>query len=76
MPVVANGFELRERADDRLPYDPKRMRTTEASPAELRQVPEASAPAQTDGIAAVEQIEPEPAIAPDADDTQNLILRG
>lgn len=76
MPVVANGFELRERLDDKLPYDPKRMRAPEASPAELRQVPAASAPVQSDGIAAVEQIEPEPAIAPDADDTQNLILRG
>ena len=76
MPVVANGFELRERPDDKLPYDPKQMRAAEASPAELRQVPEASASAQADGIAAVEQIKPEPAIAPDADDTQNLILRG
>jgi type IV secretory pathway TraG/TraD family ATPase VirD4 len=76
MPVVADGFELRERPDDKLPYDPKRMRAAEASPAELRQAPEASAPAQSDGIAAVEQIEPEPAITPDADDTQNLILRG
>jgi type IV secretory pathway TraG/TraD family ATPase VirD4 len=76
MPVVAEGFEPRERADDKLPYDPKRMRPAEASPAELRQVPEASAPAPTDGIAAVEQIAPEPAVAPDTDDTQNLILRG
>jgi hypothetical protein len=76
MPVVANGFELRERPDDKLPYDPKQMRAGEASPAELRQVPEPSASAQTDGIAAVEQIKPEPVIAPDADDTQNLILRG
>ncbi len=76
MPVVASGFELRERLDDKLPYDPKRMRAAEASPAELRQVPEASAPVPTDGIAAVEQIEPEPVIAPDPDDTQNLILRG
>ncbi|HZP06473.1 MAG TPA: type IV secretion system DNA-binding domain-containing protein [Terracidiphilus sp.] len=76
MPVVANGFELRERPDEKLPYDPQRMRTAEASPAELRQAPEPSRPAQTDGIAAAEQIQPEPAIAPDADDTQNLILRG
>jgi type IV secretory pathway TraG/TraD family ATPase VirD4 len=76
MPVVANGFELRERPDDKLPYDPKQMRPTEASAAELRQVPEAPAPVQSDGIVAVEQIRPQPAIAPDADDTQNLILRG
>jgi hypothetical protein len=76
LPVLADGFELRERPDDKLPYDPKRMRAAEASPAELRQVPEASVPAQTDGIAEVERIEPEPAIAPDTGDTQNLILRG
>jgi type IV secretory pathway TraG/TraD family ATPase VirD4 len=76
MPVVADGFDLRERPDDKLPYDPKRMQPAEASPAELRQAPEASVSAQPDGIAAIEQIEPEPAIAPDADDTQNLILRG
>ena len=33
-------------------------------------------PRRSDGIAAVEQIEAGAAIAPDADDTQNLILRG
>jgi Type IV secretion-system coupling protein DNA-binding domain len=76
MPVVTNGFELRERPDDNLPYDPERMRAAEASPAELQQVPEALAPTQADGIVAVEQIEPEPAITPDTDNTQNLILRG
>ncbi|HWH57993.1 MAG TPA: type IV secretion system DNA-binding domain-containing protein [Terriglobales bacterium] len=76
MPVVANGFELRERPDDKLPYDPKRMRAAEVSSVELRQAPEAPASARSDGIAAVQQIEPESAIAPAADDTQNLILRG
>jgi hypothetical protein len=76
MPVVANGFELRERPDDKLPYDPQRVRAPQAAPAELRQMPEPSSPVQTDVIAVVEQIEPEPAIALDADDTQNLILRG
>jgi type IV secretory pathway TraG/TraD family ATPase VirD4 len=76
MPVVANGFEPRERPDDKLPYDPRRMRSAEAFPAELRQAPEASAPAQTNGIAEVEWIEPEAVIASEAEDTQNLILRG
>jgi hypothetical protein len=76
MPVVANGFELRERPDDKLPYDPKRMQTPAASPVELKQEPEAATPAPSDGIATVEQIEPEPAITPDAEDTQSLILRG
>jgi hypothetical protein len=76
IPVVANGFELRERPDDKLPYDPKRVRAVEASSMELKQEPEAVAPVQTDGIATVEQIEPEPAIAPDTDERQDLILRG
>lgn len=76
MPVVASGFELRERPDDRLPYDPKRLREVEASPVELKQEPERAAPVPSDGIATVEQIEPEPAIAPDTDELQDLILRG
>ena len=76
MPVVANGFELRERPDDKLPYDPKRIHAGDASPVELKQEPEPAAPAPTDGIAAVEQIEPEPVIAPDNDELQDLILRG
>jgi type IV secretory pathway TraG/TraD family ATPase VirD4 len=76
MPVVANGFELRERPDDKLPYDPKRVRAVEASPAELKQEPEPVAPTPTDGIVTAEKIEPEPAIAPDIDERQDLILRG
>lgn len=76
VPVVASGFELRERPDDKLPYNPKQMRPAEASRTELQQVPEPSAPLQTDGITAAQQIEPEPAISPDGEDTQNLILRG
>jgi type IV secretory pathway TraG/TraD family ATPase VirD4 len=76
MAVVAKGFELRERQDDKLPYDPKRMQATEAFPAELKQEPGASAPIQTDGLATVEQIEPQPAIAPNTDERQDLILRG
>jgi len=76
MPVVASGFELRERPDDKLPYDPKGLRRAEAPPEELRQMPKASVPTQTDGLAAVEQIEPHPTISPDTEDTQNLILRG
>jgi type IV secretion system coupling TraD/TrwB family protein len=49
MQVVASGFELRERPDDKLPYDSDRMQPAEAPPAELRQVPEASDLAQTEG---------------------------
>jgi hypothetical protein len=76
MPVVAKGFELRERKDDKLPYDPKRMQATEASPVELKQEPESTLPTQSDGITTVEQIEPLPAITPDTDERQDLILRG
>jgi len=76
MPVVANGFELRERPDDKLPYDPKRVWAVETSPAEQKQEPEPVAPTPTGGIATIEQIEREPAIAPDIDEHQDLILRG
>jgi hypothetical protein len=78
MPEIAKGFELRDRPDDKLPYDPKKVRggETEASPAELKQVPEPSVPAQSDELATAHQIEPEAVIVPDADEQQNLILRG
>lgn len=76
MPVVAGGFELRERPDDKLPYDPKRTESTEASPAELRQTPETSAPRRLSGIAMVERVASEPAIPSDGDDKQTLNLRG
>jgi type IV secretory pathway TraG/TraD family ATPase VirD4 len=75
MPVVASGFELRERPDDKLPYDPKRTMRP-ASSVKLKQAHEASDSVQPDEVATVEQIEPEPAITPNIDETQNLILRG
>jgi len=78
MPEIAKGFELRERPDDRLPYDPKKNGggETEASSAELKQAPEASTPVQSDELATARQIEPESAITPDTNQLQNLILRG
>lgn len=76
MPIVAKGFEPRERPDEKLPYLPKRTGGVEPTQAELKQNPEPSAPSTTDGIAEVEQIEPdEVAIAPDKG-VQNLITRG
>ena len=39
MPMVAKTFELRERPDDKLPYDPKKKKP-ETSPVELKQEPE------------------------------------
>lgn len=75
MPVVASGFEARERPDDKLPYQPKRMGGAYPVPVELKQEPESSAPATSDGISEVEEIEPEFTLTPD-DDVQNLITRG
>lgn len=76
IPVVASGFEIRERPTDRLPYDPKQMRATGASSAELHQAPHPSEPAQVNETATIKEAGPEPAIAPDADGTKTLILRG
>lgn len=78
MPEVAKGFELRERPQDKLPYDPEKIRraNADASPVELKQDPEAPAPTQADAQATVHQIEAEPAIVPATDDQQSLIIRG
>ncbi len=75
MPEVAEGFERRERPDDKLPYDP--MPVNDAEPnTELKQVPEDTPTSQPNTLPVAQQIEPEPAIVPDADDQQNLITRG
>ena len=75
MPAVANGFELRERPDDKLPYQSKRTGSADPVPVELKQEREPSAPVPSDGVSEVEKIEPEFALAPD-DGVQNLITRG
>jgi type IV secretory pathway TraG/TraD family ATPase VirD4 len=75
MPMVAKDFELRERPDDKLPYAPKR-RKPEASAVEPKQATQGPVPVQMDGIQTTKRIEPEPAVSPNASDTQNLILRG
>jgi len=76
MPEIAKPFELRERPDDRLPYDPKNMRS-EASAAELAQEPEASAPpSESNEPATSEAIQPELSIVPDAHEEQNVITHG
>jgi hypothetical protein len=43
---------------------------------ELRQEPQATVPTQADDLASAHQIEPQTAIVADADEQQNLILRG
>jgi hypothetical protein len=75
MPVVANGFESRERPDDKLPYDQKQLRTEERSALEPAEVPEISARTPSDRTSAAEQIEPK-TVTPTANAAQNLILRG
>jgi hypothetical protein len=75
MPVVANGFEPRERPDDKLPYQPTRAGGAAPVPVELKQEPEPSGPVASDGIAEVEQIETEAAVTPDHE-VQNLITHG
>ncbi len=75
MPEVAEGFERRDWPDDKLPYDPARVRGGEPS-TELKQAPEASASSQPNTLPVAQQIEPEPTVAPDNEDQQNLILRG
>jgi len=75
MPEVAEGFERRERPDDKLPYDPARVHGAEPN-SELKQAPGDSPSSQPNTLPIVQQIEPEPTVAPDTDDQQNLILRG
>jgi hypothetical protein len=75
MPEVAKGFVLRERPDEKLPYDPSHVRSGEPN-TELKQVPEDTPTSQPNALPVVQQIEPEPTVAPDADEQQNLITRG
>jgi len=78
MPEVAKDFELRERPDDKLPYDPKNVRGSrpEASPAELAQEPDAVVPPPSNGPGVAQEIQPEPVIASDANEQQSLIMHG
>ena len=75
MPEVAEGFERRDRPDDKLPYDPVPINDAEPN-TELKQVPEDTPASQPNALPVAQQIEPEPTVTPDADDQQNLILRG
>jgi type IV secretory pathway TraG/TraD family ATPase VirD4 len=76
MPEIAKPFELRERSDDKLPYDPKNMRS-EASPAELKQEPEASAPPpEPNEPATAETVQPELSLTADVHEEQNVITHG
>lgn len=75
MPVVANGFEARERPEDRLPYQTKGPIEPVTDSVELRQEPEPPAPVSTNGVSETEEIEPQRTLFPD-DDAQSLITHG
>ncbi len=75
MPTVAEGFVRRERHDDKLPYDPVRIHSGEPNP-ELKQAPEDTPSSQPNTLPVAQQIEPEPTVAPEIDEQQNLITRG
>ncbi len=76
MPEVAKPFELRERTDDKLPYDPKAARGGRPE-AELKQEPEAIAPTpEPNEPATSEVIEPELSTVPNAHEEQNVITHG
>lgn len=74
MPIVAEGFEKRERPDEKLPYE-SRSRENSPTPTQLKHVPEQSRPAQSDATSEINQIEPE-TLEPAVDETRDLILRG
>ncbi len=79
MPEIAKPFELRERPDDKLPYDPKNIRSgkPEASSAELKQEPEPSAPTPTPNEPATSQaVQPELPLTTDVHEEQNVITHG
>ena len=74
MPEIAKPFELRERPDDKLPYEPKAIR---GGNQELQQVPEVSAPSpEPNETATSKLIQPELSVVPDAHEEHNVITHG
>ncbi|HEU5403418.1 MAG TPA: type IV secretion system DNA-binding domain-containing protein [Terriglobales bacterium] len=82
MPEIAKPFELRERPDDKLPYDPKTVRSGSLAtpPAELKQEPEVSAPPepqpQPNAPAAVQELQPETMLSDNTSEQQSLTFKG
>lgn len=82
MPQIAKPIELRERPDDKLPYDPKTVRSSSlaTAPAELKQEPEASAPPepqpQPNAPAAAQELEQETRLSDDTSEQQSLTFKG
>lgn len=75
MPKVAEGFVKRERADDRLPFDPvpEPSPSREAPAAELKQATSVTPPTQVATSPAPEQMQFEPAFGNDIDEPENRI---
>lgn len=78
MPEVAKPFELRERPEDKLPYNPKTVRASgpEASPPELKQEPEPSSPPPPNEPAAAQPLQPELGVATDSHETHVAVHTG
>jgi type IV secretory pathway TraG/TraD family ATPase VirD4 len=82
MPEIAKPFELRERPEDKLPYDPKAVRSSSPAiaPAELKQEPEPPAPSdpqsQPNAPAAAHEIQPETIVSDDTSEQQALTFKG
>src|SRR5277367_874169 len=76
MSEVAKGFELRERPDDRLPFDPKMGRNgeTELPSSELKQVPELAVAPQVQEAPKTPEMQQD--LGAEVREPQNLILRG
>jgi type IV secretory pathway TraG/TraD family ATPase VirD4 len=82
MPEIAKPFELRERPDDKLPYDPKTVRSGSPAtpPAELKQEPEVPASPepqpQPNSPAAVQELQQETTLPDDISEQQSLTFKG
>jgi len=79
MPEIAKPFELRDRPDDRLPYDNKKIRRCgpAATPEELKQAPAPSAPPpETNEPATTEAVQPELSLVSEVNEEQNVITHG
>lgn len=76
MPVVASGFEKRERPDEKLPYQPRSRPDAAPTPVELKQVPDQESSPQASVSPEMAQVEPVAELEPNTDETPNLILRG
>ena len=79
MPEIAKPFVLRDRPDDKLPYDPKDIRNGGAKepPSELKQEPKVFPPSpQPNEPAAAQSIQPEPTLPADSHEEHVAVHTG